>query len=105
MLSVKKLLYKICEQEKRQEIYYLDKTFSGTFTIGSNGYVELGAPPSPITSGTSVLAMTIATWGANSGAFALARGGGNGAWLVGTPGVTVTNPAVRYAYFRATIGL
>ena len=105
MLSVKKLLYKICEHEKNQEIYYADKTFNGTFTIGSSGYVELGAPPSPITSGTNVLAIMISSWGGNSGAFAVARGGNNVAWLVGTPNVTVTNPIVRYAYFRATAGL
>lgn len=105
MLSVKKLLYKICEHERSQEIYYTDKVFSGTFTIASSGYVELGAPPSPITSGTNVLAMTIASWGGNSGAFTVARGGNNVAWLIGTPNVTVTNPTVRYAYFRASAGL
>lgn len=104
MLSVKKLFYKVLNKLRLMEIAYADKTFSGTYTVASNGYVQLGTPPSPIVNTTLVMSMNLHSWGTNTGAFSIGRGGNNVAYLIGVSGTKVTDPVIRYTYLKFSGG-
>ena len=104
MLNMKKLFTKLLTRLSALSAHYVDfqnKSFSGEYTIGSNGYVSLGNPPSPITSSTVIICAFVYSWSANTGAFTVALGSGNVTYLVGTPGAKITAPAIRYAYYGA----
>ena len=102
--KIKTLMYKVLNKLRLMEISYADKTFSGTYTIASNGYVQLGTPPSPIVNTTLVMSMNLHSWGANTGAFSIGRGGNNVAYLIGVSGTKVTDPVIRYTYLKFSGG-
>lgn len=89
VLGVKELLFKTLLQLPTVET----KNFPETYTIGSNGYVQLGQ----LKASVYVTSAVISTWGSNTGAFSLILSG-NVAYLAGTSGVKVTNPTVRFTW-------
>ena len=91
MLNLKKLLTKIL----RLTLQTGTQQFSGNWTIGSSGYVQLGSLPTP---NGIVYSAIVSTWGSNTGAFSLVLSG-NTAYLVGNPGTVVANPTIKYLYY------
>lgn len=89
MLNQKKLDTKMLEAIPR--IY--DEAFTGTWTINSSGYVQLGT----MLTGKAILSAYVKTWTSNTGAFSLVFSG-NTAYLVGTPNTQVKNPEIRITY-------
>ena len=90
MLDIKKLLTKILQYTP----LYGQKSFTGSWTIGSSGYVQLGN----LSSVGTVYSATVSTWSSNTGAFSLALSG-NTAYLVGNSGTVVVNPTIKYLYY------
>lgn len=80
---------------RRAEIYTASTTYSGTKTIPSSGYLQLGT----IASGKTVVSIFISSWGSNSGAVALVMGSGNTLYLIGENGAYIRDMAVTYAYY------
>ena len=90
MLKLKALLAKVLSRTVR----VTSLNYSGTKTIASPGYLDLGASG---VSGT-IISVIISTWATNSGAVSVAIGSGNHIWLIGTAGATITNLTVRITY-------
>lgn len=68
---------------------YNDVRIPGSLTIDNSGYKSI-----PALDGKIPLFCTVPSWSANTGAFNVLAAGGK-VYLVGTPGVTVTNFTVR----------
>ncbi len=92
MLLVKKILHKILQALMNIPILEMH-TFMGTFTIASNGYVQIGS----YLASKTILAVTLGNWTSATGAFGVSYSGG-AVYLVGTPGVTIKNPEIRFIY-------
>ena len=90
MLNLKKLLTKILQYTP----LYGQKTYTGSYTINSSGYVQLGS----LSSVGTVYSATVSTWSSNTGVFSLVLSG-NTAYLVGNAGTVIVNPSVKYLYY------
>ena len=88
-------LYDILNDLANGRLYSGTKQFSGTWTIGSNGYVKLGT----LTDEGTVLSVTLFNWSANTGAFSVVLSANN-AYLVGTPSVVITEPTIQFLYTK-----
>ena len=89
---IKKLIYKILQILPNIPILEMH-TFTGTFTIASNGYVQVGT----YLVGKTILSVSLGNWTSATGAFGVSYSGG-AVYLVGTPNVVIKNPEIRFIY-------
>lgn len=90
MLNVKKLLTYLL----RATVKTYDVNYSGSKTIGSSGYTNLGS----VLPNNTIVSMMVLTWGSSTNAFSVAKGKNNSIYLVGTPNTTVSDLGVRILY-------
>lgn len=70
----------------------------GNITIPNVGYSVIGNITAEVNNGAIPLAAQVLYWGSNSGAFGVQVLASGSVYVVGTPGVTVTNLRVRVNY-------
>jgi hypothetical protein len=75
-----------------------DSAARSTITIPSSGYVSITPPALP--TGAKIISVAIVTWTSSDGAFNIIPYGGNAqsAYLIGTPGVTISGLRLRFWY-------
>ena len=92
MNTLSSLLKFIANRVPRQQA----KTYAGEYTIPSSNYLQ-------IDNGTdfanmTILAVTVISWGSNTGAFSLARASGNTIYLIGDAGTIVRDLVLGIEY-------
>lgn len=81
------------------KLNWVAKSYSGTYTIPSAGYLSIGTAPAEAVNHT-IVSMMISSWGSNQGAINLARATGDTIYLIGAVGASISDFEIRFLYFK-----